>query len=99
VAGGVFQSLGIAKPDQIKIMASYATFETIRNGIEVASITKHFERFAFAVLGIKATYAGLPLGPILTEKALDILWIILAFFGLCAVALGLPLNTKTLTRE
>ena len=61
VAGGVFKQLQIAKPDQTKIMKGFATFETVRNGIEVASVTKHFERFTFAVLGIKATYAGMPL--------------------------------------
>ena len=99
VAGGVFKALSIARPDQLEIMKTYAGFETVRNGIEVASITKHFERFAFAVLGIKATYAGLPLGPILSEKALDILWIILAAFGLSGLALALPLNIKTLTQE
>ena len=99
VAGGVFASLSIARPDQLVIMKTYAGFESFRNGIEVASITKHFERFAFAVLGIKATYAGLPLGPILTEKALDILWIILAALGLGALALALPLKTRTLTQE
>lgn len=99
VAGGVFKALSISRPDQLEIMKTYAGFEAVRNGIEVASITKHFERFAFAVLGIKATYAGLPLGPILTEKALDILWIILAFLGLAGLALALPLNTKILTQE
>lgn len=99
VTGGVFASLSISRPDQLEIMKTYAGFEAVRNGIEVASITKHFERFAFAVLGIKATYAGLPLGPILTEKALDILWIILAALGLGALALTLPLNTRILTQE
>ena len=99
VAGGVFASLSIARPDQMEIMKTYAGFEAFRNGIEIASITKHFERFAFAVLGIKATYAGLPLGPILTEKALDLVWIILAVLGLAALALALPLNTRILTQE
>jgi ABC-type transport system involved in multi-copper enzyme maturation permease subunit len=97
VAGGVFKALSISRPDQLNIMKTYAGFEAVRNGIEVASITKHFERFAFAVLGIKATYAGLPLGPILTEKALDVLWIILAALGLSGLTLALPLNPKTLT--
>ncbi len=99
VAGGVFKALSISRPDQLEIMKTYAGFEAVRNGIEVASITKHFERFAFAVLGIKATYTGLPLGPILTEKALDALWIILAALGLASLALALPLNTKTLSQE
>ncbi len=99
VAGGVFASLGISRPDQLDIMKTYAGFEAVRNGIEVASITKHFERFAFAVLGIKATYAGLPLGGVLTEKVLDAVWIILAALGLLGLTLALPLNPKTLTQE
>ena len=73
VAGGVFKALSISRPEQLEFMKTYAGFEAVRGGIEAASITKHVERFAFAVLGIKATYAGLPLGAILTETALDIL--------------------------
>ena len=92
VAGGVFRQLHIAKADQTEIMKGYASFETIRNGIEVASLTKHFERFSFAVLGIKDTYTGQPLGPILVEKLGDLLWILLAFTGLAGLALALPLS-------
>lgn len=99
VAGGVFAALSIARPDQLKIMTAYAGFENFRNGIEVASLTKHFERFSFAVLGIKATYAGLPLGPILIEKTLDFLVILLSALGLGGAALLLPLNTRILTQE
>ena len=99
VAGGVFKQLHIAKPDQVEIMKRFATFETVRDSIEQASVTKHFERFSFAVLGIKATYAGLPLGPILTEKALDVVWIILSALGFAILALALPLNSRTLTKD
>jgi ABC-2 type transport system permease protein len=99
VAGGVFRQLHIAKPDQVEIMKSFAGYETARNGIEVASITKHFERFSFAVLGIKDTYTGQPLGPILAEKWGDALFIFLSFLGLSAIALILPLNPDRLTKE
>ncbi len=92
VAGGVFKQLHIAKPDQISIMQGYATFETIRDGIEQASITKHFERFSFAVLGIKATYAGQPLGPIIVEKTADLIWIYLTVLGLTVLVLALPIH-------
>ena len=98
VAGGVFKQLNIAKPDQIEILKSFATYETIRNGIEIASVTKHFERFSFAVLGIKDTYAGQPLGPILTEKAGDMIWILLTALGLGAVLLVLPINPNRLAK-
>lgn len=99
VAGGVFAQLHIAKPDQVEILKSYAGFEAVRTGIEAASVTKHFERFSFAVLGIKDTYTGQPLGPILTEKAGDILFILLCALGLGALALSLPLDPNKLTKE
>ena len=98
VAGGVFKRLNIAKPDQALIMKSYATFETIRDGIEQPSVTKHFERFTFAVLGIKATYAGQPLGPILIEKAGELIWIFLTAFGLGILLLALPINPDRLAK-
>jgi ABC-type transport system involved in multi-copper enzyme maturation permease subunit len=98
VAGGVFHQLNIARPDQLEIMKAYASFETIRDGIEQASVTKHFERFTFAVLGIKATYTGLPLGPILIEKTYDLIWIFLTALGLGILLLALPINPDRLAR-
>ena len=98
VAGGVFKQLNIAKPDQVEIMKSYATFETVRDGIEQASVTKHFERFTFAVLGIKATYAGQPLGPILIEKTGELIWIFLTALGLGILLLALPINPDRLAK-
>ena len=98
VAGGVFKQLNISKPDQKQIMTRFATFETVRNGIEVASVTKHYERFTFAVLGIKDTYTGVALGPILTEKRGDLIWIFLTALGLGALALALPLHPDRLAK-
>lgn len=98
VAGGVFKQLNIAKPDQIEIMKGFATYETLRDGIEQASVTKHFERFSFAVLGIKATYTGMPLGPVLTEMLGNLVWILLTALGLGAVALALPINPDRLSK-
>ncbi len=99
VAGGVFKSLSIAKPDQIEIMKQFKTYETLRDGIEQASVTKHFERFTFAVLGIKDTYTGVPLGPILIEKTGDLIWIFLTALGLGLIAIALPLNADRLSKE
>ena len=98
VAGGVFKQLNIAKPDQVEIMKGYATFETVRNGIEEASVTKHFERFSFAVLGIKANYANTPLAPVLIEKMGDLIWIFLTALGLGALLLALPINPNRLAK-
>lgn len=99
VAGGVFKQLQVPKDEQNRIKAGYAAFETIRNGIEAASITKHFERFSFAVLGIKDSYTGKPLGPILAEKRGDFLWIFLTSLGLAIVLMSSPINANRLTKE
>lgn len=99
VAGGVFKQLQVPKAEQDRIKAGYATFETIRNGIEAASITKHFERFSFAVLGIKDSYSGKPLGPILVEKQGDFFWIFLTSLGLAVLMIARPVNANRLTKE
>ena len=98
VAGGVFQQLHIAKPDQIEIMKGYKTFETLRDAIEQASITKHFERFSFAVLGIKASFAGQSLRPILIEKLPDLTWICLTLLALAGLIIGLPIQPTRLAK-
>ncbi|MFZ1727511.1 MAG: ABC transporter permease subunit [Albidovulum sp.] len=99
VAGGVFKLLHIPKAEQDRIKAGYAGYETIRNGIEVASVTKHLERFSFAVLGIKDTYTGKPLGPILTEKSGDALWLICTTLGLTGLMFSRRLKSDRLTKE
>jgi hypothetical protein len=43
------------------VMSHFAGFDAVRNGIEVASIEKHFERLTFGFLGIKAQYNQQPL--------------------------------------
>ncbi len=37
VAGGVFRTFVIAKPDEKAILAAFKTYETIRDGVEQAS--------------------------------------------------------------
>lgn len=99
VAGGVFRQLHIPKDEQNRIKASYGTFETIRGGFEAASVTKHFERFGFAVLGIKDNYTGKPLGPILVEKRQDAFWIIFTTLGLVFLMFSRRLKSDRLTKE
>ena len=61
VPGGLFKSLAIAKPDEKAVLANFVGFDTARNGLEVSSITKHFERLSFAFLGIKDQFNQQPL--------------------------------------
>ena len=99
VAGGVFAQLSVPKAEQDRIKAGYAGYESLRNGIEIASVTKHFERFSFAVLGIKDSYTGTPLAAVLSEKQGDALWILLFALGLGGLVLLRPISPDRLTKE
>ena len=65
-------------------MKRFANFESLRNGIEAGSVTKHFERFSFAILGIKPIYTGMAITPILTEMFGNLVWIFLTALGLAS---------------
>ena len=99
VAGGVFRTLGIAKPDETEILKSFKTYETARNGIEQASPAKHFERFSFAVLGIKDNYNGQPLAEVVRDRAADLVWLLAIFAALVATLFARHLNLTRLTKE
>jgi ABC-2 type transport system permease protein len=99
VAGGVFAALSVPKAEQDRIKGGFATYETIRNGIEVSSVTKHFERLSFAVLGIKDTYTGKPFADVLNEKRGDLIFLILFTLGLGAIAVVRPVDPDKLIKE
>lgn len=99
VAGGVFKQLHIPKAEQEQIKKGFAGYETLRNSIEAASVTKHFERASFAILGIKDTYTGKPLKPILAEKQSDLWWILLSMLAVLILTLTRPINFQTTNEE
>lgn len=99
VAGGVFRSLGIAKPLEKEILKSFANYETIRDGIEQASLSKHFERLSFAILGIKDVYNGQPLVDVLRDRMVDVWWMAATFMALISFLLLRPLNFSRLTKD
>jgi ABC-type transport system involved in multi-copper enzyme maturation permease subunit len=98
VPGGLFASLQIKKPDELKVLANFAAFDGIRNGLEVSSITKHFERLSFAFLGIKDKYNQQPLGIVWAD-----MWgyaITLAAAVLASVTFAVGVTTRrTLQRK
>lgn len=86
VPGGLFAALGLDRNGETAVLAHFSGYEHVRNWIEEASVSKHFERFAFAMTDVKDKYRGFTLGQLLTEKRNDIGW--LAFY---ATALGTAL--------
>jgi ABC-type transport system involved in multi-copper enzyme maturation permease subunit len=99
VGSGVFRTLGIAKPQEKDIMKSFATYETVRDGIEQLSPAKHFERWSFAALGVKETYAGKPLNFVFYDRYNDLLWLIGPFLTLLAALFLTPLNISKLNQN
>lgn len=96
VGAGVFRTLSIAKPQEKEIMKSFKTYETLRDSVEQSSPAKHFERLSFAVLGIKDTYAGQPLGSVVQDRSGDVFWLLGLFGSLLAALAIFPLNANHL---
>jgi ABC-type transport system involved in multi-copper enzyme maturation permease subunit len=99
VAGGVFKSLGIAKPLEKEILKSFGTYETIRDSIEQTSPAKHLERLSFAILGIKDTYNGKPLKFIFAERLADVCWMLATLIALLGFIFIFPINISKLVKE
>jgi ABC-type transport system involved in multi-copper enzyme maturation permease subunit len=79
IPGGFFKSMNITRPKEKEIMAKFNTYETVRNAIEESSVTKHYERLSFALLGIKDEYNNKALGVIFKDKWRDGVWVVVFF--------------------
>lgn len=74
--GGLFAALTVTKPQEEQILSHFGTYETIRTNIEVASLEKHFERFAFAMTDVKDKYAGYSIGELFVATYGDVIWLL-----------------------
>lgn len=82
VPGGFFNAIHVTQPQSKVILQNFTLYEVLRNGTEETSITKHYERFAFAALGIKDIYNGKSLEYIFGDKRWEILWLLVFLLGL-----------------
>lgn len=87
IPGGFFKTMNISKPQEKQIMLNFSGYEKTRNATEEASITKHYERLSFALLGIKDEYNGKTIGAIFKDKWLDAVWVLVFFLVSVAVEL------------
>ena len=99
VAGGVFKQLQIAKPQELEILASFASYEAVRTGIERLSPAKNFERLGFAMLGIKDSYNNQPIGFVLSEQKDNVLCLVAYVLALAAALFSASINVSTLIKE
>lgn len=85
VPGGFFKSMNMNKTQEKQVLVRFNSYEKTRNFIEELSITKHYERASFALLGIKNEFNNMPIRSILNKKWMDIGWIVVfLFFGIIA---------------
>jgi len=76
VPGGLFKSMHLNKDQEKQVLAHFSGYETVRNAIEELSLTKHYERLSFALLGIKDVFNGKSLVYIFEMELNDVLWIL-----------------------
>lgn len=98
VPGGLFYSLQIDKKNELAVLANFAGFDRVRNGIEVSSITKHYERSAFAYLGIKDKFNQKPVGFAFIGTLPNLLSLIFGAMGVILFAILSTTRKKLLRR-
>lgn len=81
VPGGFFASMQMTQDGQKVVIDQFKQYENFRNMLEVSSLEKHYERLAFATLGIKTMYNDKDLGFIMNDKWPDLAILFLFLFG------------------
>ncbi|MFQ4149554.1 ABC transporter permease [Arthrobacter sp. LAPM80] len=87
IPGGLFASLQVDKSREVAVMAHFTGYETTRDLIEQTSVTKQYERAAFAYLGIKNDYNQQPLEFIWAGTFNNTLWLLTGLFTSVSAAL------------
>ena len=85
IPGGLFGSLGLGHDGEVTILTHFVTYEKVRTGIEATSFSKHFERFAFAMIDTKPRYRELSLSQLLDIKTIEVIWMGVYTLGLGAL--------------
>ncbi len=70
--GGFFASMGMNKAQETAALQKFHWYETVRDGVEQLSPTKHYERVSFALLGVKTQYASNTWLEVLQLKIVDL---------------------------
>jgi len=77
IPGGFFSYLGLDKGQEQTLLSHFSWYEYVRDAIEELSVTKHFERFSYALLNVKPGFADTTTGMVIAAKALN--FIVLLF--------------------
>jgi len=99
VPGGLFASLGIIKSNELRILSHFHTFDVLRNGLEVSSITKLFERTAFGFLGIKDKFNQMPISFVAKALGSSIIAMLVLTILMGIITVVISKNESTLERK
>jgi ABC-2 type transport system permease protein len=84
IPGGFFSYLGLNRTQEKDLLSNFAWYEYFRNGLEVMSPTKHFERFSFALLNIKPGFSDMTTLQVVGSKFVNLATLLMV----SAVSLG-----------
>lgn len=93
--GGFFASLGLDRAGEQAALANFKWYETVRDGVEELSPTKHYERISFALLGIKKEFADNTWQEILNLKTVNLVGLLVPIVLLTSASYVVFLRQET----
>ncbi len=93
--GGFFASLGLDKAGEQAALAQFKWYETVRDGVEELSPTKHYERISFALLGIKKEFADNTWQEVLYLKTINLVGLLVPIVLLLSASYVVFLRQET----
>ena len=93
--GGFFATLGLDKTGEEKALQQFKWYETVRDGVEELSPTKHYERISFALLGIKQGFNQNTWLEVVQLKAVNLVGLLVPIVLLLSASYALFLRQET----
>lgn len=93
--GGFFASMGMNKAQEKAALQNFRWYETVRDGVEELSPTKHYERISFALLGVKAEFANNTWLEVLQLKIVNLIGLIVPIVLLLSASYVVYLRQET----
>jgi ABC-2 type transport system permease protein len=93
--GGFFAALGMDKAGEQAALAQFKWYETMRDGVEELSPTKHYERISFALLGIKKEFIQNTWQEVLRLKTIDLVGLLVPIVLLMSASYAVFLRQET----
>lgn len=93
--GGFFATLGMDKAGEKKALQQFKWYETVRDGVEELSPTKHYERISFALLGIKQNFADNTWKEVLQLKFINLVGLLVPIVLLLSASYAVFLRRET----